>query len=185
MGYLAQLLAYRGHSFSTSAEMEVLWDIKEKQCYVSTDFQRDLHKPQHKTYKLPDGHSIPLGPELLCSAEALFRPSLVGSEEPGVHEMVFRTLSRVDVDDRKQGLGNIVLSGGTTCLPGFEERLRIEMLNLAPESCRVKICASERKYMVWMGGSILACLSPFQQMWLTKEEYDESGPAVVPRRRFW
>eukprot|EP01124_Arcella_intermedia_P029568 TRINITY_DN6290_c0_g4_i2.p1 TRINITY_DN6290_c0_g4~~TRINITY_DN6290_c0_g4_i2.p1 ORF type:complete len:291 (-),score=68.00 TRINITY_DN6290_c0_g4_i2:68-940(-) len=184
--YLSRLLAHRGHSFSTSAEMEIVRGIKEKLCYVSEDFQQNLQRPQTKSYKLPDGHSIPLGPELFCSSEALFRPSLMGSEEPGLPEMLLKTLSGVDIDDRKQALENIVLSGGTTYLAGFEERLRAEMLNLLPISCRVKICvAPERRYSVWMGGSLLACLTPFQQMWLSKEEYDESGPSVVPRRRFW
>ncbi|KAF6770857.1 hypothetical protein AHF37_10610 [Paragonimus kellicotti] len=42
----------------------------------------------------------------------------------------------------------------------------------------------ERKYSVWIGGSILASLSTFQQMWISKQEYDESGPGIVHRKCF-
>jgi actin-related protein len=54
---------------------------------------------------------------------------------------------------------------------------------LAPSTMKIKIIAPpERKYSVWIGGSILASLSTFQQMWISKEEYDESGPAIVHRK---
>ena len=40
------------------------------------------------------------------------------------------------------------------------------------------------RYSVWIGGSILASLSTFQQMWISKQEYDESGPSIVHRKCF-
>ena len=50
---------------------------------------------------------------------------------------------------------------------------------------QVKVVAPpERKYSVWIGGSILASLSTFQQMWIAKSEYDESGPSIVHRKCF-
>jgi actin-related protein len=42
----------------------------------------------------------------------------------------------------------------------------------------------ERKYATWIGGSIMASLSTFQSFWMAKEEYDESGPAIVHRKCF-
>jgi len=42
----------------------------------------------------------------------------------------------------------------------------------------------ERKFSVWNGGSILSSLSTFQQMWISKEEYDEAGPSIVHRKCF-
>uniref|UniRef100_A0A6B2LSB0 Uncharacterized protein n=1 Tax=Arcella intermedia TaxID=1963864 RepID=A0A6B2LSB0_9EUKA len=120
---------------------------------------------------------------MFCSSEALFRPSLVGSEAPGVHEFLYRALSEVDIDWRRQLLFGLRLCGGTTCLPGFPERLQREMALLAPDVCEVHVIASpEREYSVWVGGSILASLSTFQHMWISKEEYDESGPAITIRR---
>lgn len=50
---------------------------------------------------------------------------------------------------------------------------------------KVKIVAPpERKYSSWIGGSILASLSTFQQMWISKQDYDESGPSIVHRKCF-
>jgi len=70
-------------------------------------------------------------------------------------------------------------------LLGIELRLIKEITALAPASIRVKIVAPpERKYSVWIGGSILSSLSTFQEMWITKDEYDESGPGIVHRKCF-
>ena len=66
---------------------------------------------------------------------------------------------------------------------GIEARLQKEIIVVAPSSMRVKITAPpQRKYSVWIGGSILASLSTFQQMWISKQEYDESGPQIVHRK---
>jgi actin len=64
-------------------------------------------------------------------------------------------------------------------------RMQREITALAPSSMKIKIVAPpERKYSVWIGGSILASLSTFQQMWISKQEYDESGPSIVHRKCF-
>ena len=66
--------------------------------------------------------------------------------------------------------------------PGIADRMQKELGALAPSSVKVKIVAPpERKYSVWIGGSILASLSTFQNMWVSKQEYDESGPGIVHR----
>lgn len=60
-----------------------------------------------------------------------------------------------------------------------------EIATLAPSTMKVKdIAPPERKYSPWIGGSILASLSTFQQMWISKREYDESGPSIVHRKCF-
>ena len=64
---------------------------------------------------------------------------------------------------------------------GFQKELE----QLALSSIKIKVVAPpERKYSVWIGGSILASLSTFQQMWISKQEYDESGPSIVHRKCF-
>lgn len=69
--------------------------------------------------------------------------------------------------------------------PGVADRMQKQIVGLAPSSMKVKVVAPpERKYSVWIGGSILASLSTFQQMWVTKQEYDESGPSIVHRKCF-
>ena len=92
---------------------------------------------------------------------------------------------KCDIDIRKDLYNQIVLSGGTSMYSGLSDRLQKEVTSLAPSTMKVKIISPpERKYSVWIGGSILASLSTFQQMWITKAEYDESGPGIVHRKCF-
>merc|ERR1712168_1273527 len=77
------------------------------------------------------------------------------------------------------------MSGGTTMYPGIADRMQKEITALAPSTMKIKIIAPpERKYSVWIGGSILASLSTFQEMWMSKQEFDESGPGIVHRKCF-
>uniref|UniRef100_A0A8C2PVQ1 Actin alpha 1, skeletal muscle a n=1 Tax=Cyprinus carpio TaxID=7962 RepID=A0A8C2PVQ1_CYPCA len=94
-------------------------------------------------------------------------------------------IMKCDIDIRKDLYANNVLSGGTTMYPGIADRMQKEITALAPSTMKIKIIAPpERKYSVWIGGSILASLSTFQQMWITKQEYDEAGPSIVHRKCF-
>jgi actin-related protein len=67
-------------------------------------------------------------------------------------------------------------------MPGFAERLEKEMKALVPPAKKVRIVAgSYQNFAAWIGGSILASLSTFQYMWITKQDYDEFGPSIVHR----
>uniref|UniRef100_A0A674MZB2 Actin alpha 1, skeletal muscle n=1 Tax=Takifugu rubripes TaxID=31033 RepID=A0A674MZB2_TAKRU len=97
----------------------------------------------------------------------------------------FHAIMKCDIDIRKDLYANNVLSGGTTMYPGIADRMQKEITALAPSTMKIKIIAPpERKYSVWIGGSILASLSTFQQMWISKQEYDEAGPSIVHRKCF-
>ena len=90
-----------------------------------------------------------------------------------------------DDDIHKDLYANTVMSGGTTFYPGIADRMQKEITALAPSTIKIKIIAPpERKYSVWIGGSILSSLSTFQQMWISKQEYDECGPSIVHRKCF-
>jgi actin len=74
---------------------------------------------------------------------------------------------------------------GLICFPGIANCMSKEITALASSSMKIKVVAPpERKYSVWIGGSILASLSTFQHMWIAKAEYDESDPSIVHRKCF-
>ena len=134
---------------------------------------------------MPDGQIITIGDERFRCPETLFKPHLMGSLSCGIHETIYNSIMKVDVDARRALYGNIVLAGGSTMYPGIADRIKKEMTLLAPEGMQIKIIAPpERKYSVWVGGSILASLSTFQQVWISKQEYDECGPKIVHRKCF-
>jgi len=188
--YLMTIMMERGNSFTGSAEREIVRDIKEKLCFVAQDFSAEMtgassNAGLEKEYELPDGSMMTLGNERFRCPELLFQPAFIGKELDGIHETTFKSIMKCDIDIRKDLYSNIVMSGGTTMFPGIGERMTKEVTAKAPPTMKIKVVAPpERKYSVWIGGSILSSLSTFQQMWITKAEYEEAGPAIVHRKCF-
>jgi actin-related protein 4 len=107
------------------------------------------------------------------------------SKAQTIPELVRAALNGVDVDLRPALLGSVVVTGSTSLLNGFNDRLNAELTAMFP-GMKIKIQAaglsSERRFGAWIGGSILASLGTFHQMWISRKEYEENGPGIVEKR---
>ncbi|MFX1480706.1 MAG: actin, cytoplasmic 2 [Promethearchaeota archaeon] len=185
--YLKRLLQQSGFSFVSSAEKEIVRDIKEKLCYVALEPEKEIMLSNKvagmaRNFMLPDGEQVKIGLERFLAPECLFNPSVVGKELPPLDDVVVESISDCELDLRRDLYSNIVLSGGSTMFPGIRERLTREIKEQVAESIDVKIIAPpERMYSVWIGGSILSSLKTFYRMWVTRRDYKELGPQVIHR----
>ena len=181
-----ELLAEKGHTLSPN-ERSVLIDIKEKLCAVAIDF--NSLDTEEKSYEFIDGQNTKIGSERFRCPEALFKPTLIELECEGIVVTTHRAITTCDVEIKRDLYSNIVLSGGTTLFPGMAERLQKDISSLVSFHLKPKLKVSvvappKRKHSTWFGGSILASLSAFQDMWITKAQYEEGGPSVVHRKCF-
>ena len=188
--YMVKLVSEIGQGLNNSAGREIVRDIKEQLAYIALDFDAELKKfkdsNQHdRSYTLPDGNVYTLGDQMFRCPEALFNPNMIGKDFPGLHQLTYNSINAADIDIRKHLYENVVMSGGSTMYANIAERLQKELTKLAPATMKIKVYAPpERRFSVWIGGSILCGLSSFENMWITKAEYEEIGTSIVHRKCF-
>ena len=105
-----------------------------------------------------------------------------------IHKLVQHSLSQIlDADIRKELISNVILTGSSSLFTGMDKRLSSELTRILPNTYKNRVICSknsiENRYSAWIGGSILSSLGSFQQMWLSKKEYDECG-AILGLRKF-
>ena len=115
--WMIRLLAQRGYSFASTAEREIVRDIKEKHSYVALDFEQELAAINHsksieQSYQLPDGQEINIGNERFQCVEALFRPTLCGQQVPGIAQLLHDAIIKCDINEQDRLYRQILLSGG-------------------------------------------------------------------------
>lgn len=194
--WLGKHVSKVGRSFPAFHERSIFQYLKEMHCPVVQDHSMyagltaESNKGDVVHHTLPDNSVISLGPERYVPCEAFFDPMLLGlggSEKGpsrGIHLLAVDSVRKCDQDVAPILYGNIVLSGGSSLFPGLPNRLTQELQELAPSEKIRLFAATERRTSAFVGGSILASLPTFQEMWVTKADYDEIGPAVAQRNCF-
>jgi len=169
--YMAKLLKERAYVLNATHEKEIARGVKEKLCFVAKDYEYEsTQSVSERDYELPDGSVLKIGNERFRCPESLFKPTMINAKGDGVHNMLVDAIIKCDVDIRKELYANVLLTGGSTMFEGIEERIENEITKLAPPSAKIEVIAPpERSQAVWIGGSILASLLPFQNMWVTKK----------------
>ncbi|VDL93246.1 unnamed protein product [Schistocephalus solidus] len=150
------------------------------------------------SYEFPNGYNVELAHERFQLPEAMFDPSILpecgGNSMLSMSHIVASSISLCDIDIRPNLYNNVVVVGGTSLIMGFTDRLQRDLNIKTPPVCcylspysffqsmRLKVnfpsSLPERRFSSWVGGSILGSLGTFQQMWISKHEYEESGRSM-------
>eukprot|EP01060_Flectonema_neradi_P008994 TRINITY_DN16437_c0_g1_i3.p1 TRINITY_DN16437_c0_g1~~TRINITY_DN16437_c0_g1_i3.p1 ORF type:complete len:421 (+),score=84.82 TRINITY_DN16437_c0_g1_i3:68-1330(+) len=186
---VVKMLADQGTKFPKCHERFIGSYIKETLCQIAEDResyeQAVADKEDVKSLTLPDGVKVQLDSRRWDVAESLFNPGLLPGQEDqrGIHHLALESVRKCDTDIAPSLFQNVILSGGTSMTAGLPDRLETEMLELTPTE-KIKVHAStERSQATWIGGSILASLPTFQDLWVTRADYDEYGQQHPGQKR--
>ena len=158
-----------------------------KQLWKCKIHKQIIYRNENKqsTYELPDGAKVDLEVERKKIPELMFTTIADLGNFSGVQRMVADAIVRSDLDIRKELYNNIVVAGGNTLIPGFVERVQKLVPEIVPPNVKVKVIAhmpGERRFSAWIGGSILSSLGSFQQMWMSRQEFEEHGAIMIERK---
>ncbi len=198
--YLIRLLQVKGYAFNSSADFEIVREIKEKFCLVSPNIEEDRRLERETAfynsfYKLSSGKTIKISNEKFEAPEILFNPMLIQNESPGIHDMIVKCIQSSAMDNRRKLYNAIILSGATTLFPGFSTRLEDEVRKkyqktvLQDDSRKINIDINivdnpNRQYAVFNGASFLANFyrenSP--DYFISNEEWKDCGENILYRK---
>lgn len=204
--HLKEIISYR--QLHVMDETYVINQVKEDSCFVSQDFFKDMEKSKEKIgnnkiikdYVLPDyttvrrgylkdpdnqseHQTLRLNNERFSIPEILFNPSDVGIKQTGIAECIMDSVKTCDEEVWPHLLSNIVLTGGNSKFPGFQERVFKELRCLAPDEFQINInLANNPDTYAWEGGKLLSNDPILNSLLMTREEYEENGPVLCSEK---
>ena len=196
--HLSKLITTKGVRYFSETEAYITRLIKESMCYVSQNYAEDVERCDTNVvdytraldvdrFHLPDHRKvIALDSALFKAPEGLLNPNMWGKDVRGLHQLVWDSVQACSIDQRKEMLRSIYLSGGTSRLPGLKERLEGELRLLAPSSTPVQLHVSEHSnHAAFMGGCVLATLNSFSNsnVLVTREEWNNVGAEAFKKSR--
>ena len=188
-------------SYRDMVVMDTVKDIKRWMSVVPpkgtpSSRQEYISNLQIPPYYLPDGTKVSYSEEVCTIPELLFSHpnehrivtnvqqylNLDKNYRISLPKLVHECLSRCDIDVRKDLTSSVLVAGGGSLIEGISSRLAEELNDALPAAYKPKMAspmAVERHYAAWIGGSILGICGSFQQMWLSKQEFEDQGDRVV------
>lgn len=181
-------------SFQYQSRLRVIQQVKEGICRASDttfDLAQNISIPK-VPYELPDGSTIHIGPMRFEVPELLFQTKSAQENSLktipnhfSIQKMVNDATNTCEIDFRRDLYHNIILTGGSSCFENLPTRLERELAAVVPTMFKMRVVAPhppERKISSWLGGSILASLGSFHDMWISKSEYAEHGASLIQRK---
>lgn len=169
--------------------------MKEKVCFVAPSGHNgmpaaasDSGDEEARSFELPDGKIIQVSEKIRSSATEILFGGVEG--EASMQKICLDAVNTVDLDFRQDLVKSVVVAGGTSMLPNLAPRLRTELKSaLASDLSRTVevVSDSQRRFAAWIGGSMFASLSTFDQVAITKQEYEDGKADVrglVARKTF-
>ncbi|KAJ5073538.1 actin-10-related [Anaeramoeba ignava] len=178
--YLVKQLKQAGHYFSSTSEFEIVKQIKEELCYVALDYEEELMISREssrceKNFKIGE-EIITLNSERFSTPEVLFQPNLSFVEQKGIQETIYEIVELFEPKIQNILSLNIILSGGSTMFPGFEERLKRDLGYYFPQNQNILISSqTNNDILSWIGGSKFTNGEEFLKRSLKRNEYEEYG----------
>ena len=161
-------------------------DFKEKHCIVLTSPDKKPTAPVDFTF--PDGNMVQVNEDRYKAPEVIFSPEQFGIKANGISSMIYDSVMKSDIQLRPLLFSHIFLTGATTLMDGFAERIEQEVQNMIYKdnfNFTVHVSAHpKRANAAWIGGSIVGGLNVYPQMVAYADEYDELGSVLINRRFF-
>jgi len=174
---LQHYLLGKNYSLTTFVDSFVVRTAIESLSYMSRNFDRELERYQRKPEKidcileLSKNTKLEMGSERFEAVEGLFKPELWGLDQAGVHVLVHKAIRECSMDVRKEITQSIFLAGGLSMIPGFRERLELELEKLSPAT-KPRVHGSPYRYHAsYLGATVHANSTAFKQTKLTRDEW--------------
>lgn len=178
--YLKEMITFR--SWNMMQETAIINAVKQRLCYVSLDYEKELLAAKKKTiakhYVLPDlsctnadpcGHVLPeselqnidesdqiliMNNERISIPEILFNPSDIGINQAGVPELIFQSAQAAPEDFRADLYANIVLIGGNCRFPNFAKRVEMELRPMVDSIYDIRIFMDDDPHLTAFWGGV-------------------------------
>ena len=162
---------------------------KENLCYVATDLGEERYLADttallSQQLTLPD-KTLVVNSERFMASEILFQPGFLGDfDRLGIPGLVTESIQTCAIDLRQSLFKSIVLSGGSSLIPGFTSRLRQELTTTSIGGIGIDDTPT-RQFSAFIGGCVMAQTTVSDNgWWIDKKEYEERGSSACIQRLF-